>query len=626
MFPARADEASRKLLSGGERTCDLERQCGSGARRVARARPQYRVFAHTGSFMIVVATHTGQGSRRGTALAGLALARLGARPRFCSPSSPRRVEWHHHGHGPALPRCCRAARQGCRRQRRVHPALAVALPLPLEPQLLALRPSSTASKRERTSLSADRDSPARARLVSRRVRRAAPRQTRSRSAWLGGGQAGDGGPGLEGQGAVEPRGAVGQARTTCNPARCVHVPCVSPRLEAPRLTPPSSSIASASPERQRGPLVDASRGPRSHQVARASCRPSGARGPRDLDEQARPPPASASRPRRPPRAPRSSRTRQQARHEQGRQGPLQPAQQAAARRRRAQAGPGRCGNFQCVRLALWLPRASLTLTSYLSLAVSLMDRVVSKKTGVVVAVKVNPRPAQVSVPAARRLLPPPAKLVARSPAPSPSPPPPPLPPRARPPSPPSPPKMPQPGRPPAEAYFPSRTLPPPARTTRWFTRPPINDLPRYTQWVPPTLNVDRTSIAGRTDRRFPLPPPPPPSASASLPALSCSSSTTAPSTSPPPVAPRSAIPLRAPANGPRSMAHLLEPAPAAAPAPRPPPPPQQKQLKSSIKSTGKRLWDVLDSEGSMTVFERRTRMRVGGRGGTWLDGGRQGGA
>jgi len=74
------------------------------------------------------------------------------------------------------------------------------------------------------------------------------------------------------------------------------------------------------------------------------------------------------------------------------------------------------------------------------------------------------------------------------------------------------------------------------------------------------------------------------------------------------------------------MAHLLEPAPAAAPAPRPPPPPQQKQLKSSIKSTGKRLWDVLDSEGSMTVFERRTRMRVGGRGGTWLDGGRQGGA
>ncbi|GAA5835665.1 hypothetical protein JCM9279_004607 [Rhodotorula babjevae] len=250
---------------------------------------------------------------------------------------------------------------------------------------------------------------------------------------------------------------------------------------------------------------------------------------------------------------------------------------------------------------------------------SLMDRIVSKKNGAAVVVKVDPRPVQVSVPNARRMPPPPARLVVRSPAPSPSPPPPPQR-HVRPPSPPAPLKMPQPGRPPSQAYFPSRALPPPARTTRWFTRPPIVDLPRYTHWVPPVLNVGHVALGPRSRPRAP-PLPAPARAPPSVPALSRSSSTTAPSTSPPPVDLVAPVPVRPSAGGPRSMAHLLEPGPATAP----PPPLQQQLLQSTVKSAGKRLWDVLDSDNSLTVFERRTRMRVGGRGGTWIDSGRQGG-
>ncbi|GAA5906160.1 hypothetical protein JCM8208_000650 [Rhodotorula glutinis] len=253
---------------------------------------------------------------------------------------------------------------------------------------------------------------------------------------------------------------------------------------------------------------------------------------------------------------------------------------------------------------------------------SLMDRVVSKKKGDAVVVKVDGRLAHGPLPAARRLTPRPKAPPAIVQAPPPLPPSPPLPPP--PPPSPAPVKPPRVGRPPAEAYFPSRHLPPPARTTRWFTRPPIVDLPRYTHWAPSTLNVARPPSFAAHLRSGPLLLRPPPPAPPSLPALSCSSSTTAPSASPPPVDLVAPVPVRPSASCPRSMAHLLAPGPAAAPPPATPPQQPQRQPTSTAKSTGKRLWDVLDSGDSMTVFERRTRMRVGGRGGTWIDAGRQG--
>ncbi|KPV76059.1 uncharacterized protein RHOBADRAFT_43498 [Rhodotorula graminis WP1] len=251
-----------------------------------------------------------------------------------------------------------------------------------------------------------------------------------------------------------------------------------------------------------------------------------------------------------------------------------------------------------------------------SSTMSLMDRVVSK-TKAAIVVKVDGRLAHGPLPAPRRL--PPLVKAAPSAALAPPPRPPSPAPRPPPPPPPAPVKAPRIGRPLAEAYFPSRVLPPPARTTRWFNRPPIVDLPRYTHWVPPALNVGRSSLMARLRTYPPLllrPPPAPPSA----PALSRSSSTTASSTGPPHVALVKRIRRGPSAEGPRSMAHLLEPALAAAPPPQAQQPQPQRPPMSSVKSAGKRLWDMHDSNNSMTVFERRTRMRVGARGGTWRQG------